>query len=114
MVDEFNETCRELYNQEKGSIGIAYTTYGAHIIMYVEDVENVINYNNLDNITVQKLADKKLQLGEDKTLFDKIYDELYEKLSSKYSEYQNNLIADLKGKVDDINYNESVYKKLIK
>ena len=114
MVDEFNETSRELFNQEKGSIGIAYTTYGAHIIMYVDDIENVINYNNLDNITLDRLNNVRLQLGEEKTLFNKLYDELYESISStKYNAYQTNKIADLKEGLS-INYKQNVYKSLIK
>ena len=114
MVDEFNETSRELFNHEKGSIGIAYTTYGAHIIMYVDDVENVVSYNNLENITIEKLANTKLQLGEDKTLFDKLYDEIYDSVSStRYNNYQSGLIAKLKENLN-INYKQNVYKSLIK
>ena len=114
MVDEFNTTCRELYEQEKGSVGVAYTTYGAHIIMYVDDVENVINYNNLENITLTRLNNVRLQLGEEKTLFNKLYDELYDSIvSTRYNNFQINKIAELKENLN-INYKQNVYKSLLK
>ncbi len=119
MVEEFNITCRNLFKLDALQIvdentNIAYTEYGAHIIMFVGNVENVISYSNLENITIDKLASVKLQAGEDKTLFDKLYDELYSSLSStRYSSYQTNLIDSLKEGLT-IKYNKNVYKALMK
>lgn len=118
MVEEFNETCRNLFKLDKLQIidektNIAYTEYGAHIIMYVNDVENVVPYSNIENITLEKLANTKLQAGEDKTLFDKLYDDLYSSLSStRYSDYQTNLI-DVLTEGLEIKYYKNAYKALM-
>ena len=118
MVDEFNETCRNLFELDKLQIvneqtNIAYTEYGAHIIMYVGDVENIVPYNNIENITISKLANIRLQAGETKTMFDKLYDDLYSSISStKYSNYQSNLIDVLQEGLT-IKYNKNVYKSLL-
>lgn len=114
MVDEFNTASRELFEIGEGALsGLVFTEYGAHVILYTNKVKNVIAYSNLDSITLEKLATTRLQLGESKTWFDKIYDTCYSTVTaSNFSDYEQDLIDVLRENIT-IKFNKSVYKSLM-
>ena len=110
MVESFNKAARELHrpnaeNQEilgkVGDIsGIVPSDYGVHILMYCGEVENLFDINStnanefaLKNADIKVLYDTLLNVCNNKTIFDKLYDEVF---SDNYSVFESAYLQQLK------------------
>lgn len=110
MVESFTKAARELHrpnaeNQEVlgkvGDIsGIVPSDYGVHILMYCGEVENLFDINStnanefeLKNADIKVLYDTLLNVCNNKTIFDKLYDEVF---SDNYSVFESAYLQSLK------------------
>lgn len=101
MVESFTNASRELWDNGNGQFGslsgVVPSEYGAHIIFYAGPVTNVFTIDDPENFTlvttdqaaldeiVAKL-DTKLNVLNNKTLFDKVFEDL---VSDNYSIFEN-------------------------
>ena len=115
MVKEFADEARRLQKEE--GVGAMsepiLTDYGYHIILNLGPVTNVVEYNNIDNLTWEALYNVKTQPSSEKTLFHVEYDALNSD-STKVSTILNNLVNDLAAQVEVVNYWEERYLTLLK
>ena len=104
MVESFTDAARKLH--DAGKVGVISeavpSTYGVHILFYAGSVKNIFNVSsaegfNLVEEDVYKLANTRLNLCSNKTVFDKIYEEM---INDNYSIFErlniNYLREDLK------------------
>ncbi len=120
MVKEFADEARSLYKKDitrgadsKGSMSIApvKTEFGYHVLLNLGPVKNIVEYNNINNLTWQALYNVKTQSSSNKTIFNYEYDTL--KLDeSLVSNYLNNVIDDLTATAKKINYYPDRYLKI--
>ena len=125
MVDSFTETSRELWdngNGEYGSIGYCVSEYGVHIIFYAGPVTNAFtisdpdNFNldtaNFDELTeiVNTIQNTYLNVFNNKTLFDKIYEEL---ATDTYSIFETMNLDVLKKDIKNLTIHISNYQDLL-
>lgn len=112
MVKEFADASRELNSNTEKGVGslsdMVITEYGVHIIFHAGLVENVIQPNNIDNLTYQALFKYTTQLSSDKTLYNYVYDQL---TLNDYATRTDDLVKQIKGEVV-INDYKSAYKDL--
>ncbi len=122
MIPEFTNASRELHTNSskgKGSISdlvfaeFADGEFGFHIIMNLGVVENLVSYQNLNNITWQALYNQKTQPSSNKSIFDLIYAELNLD-ANKASTRMNEIVATAKGQIEKIKLYEKVYESLWK
>lgn len=115
MVKPFADEARRL--QKKEGVGAMsepiLTDYGYHIILNLGPVTNVVEYNNIDNLTWEALYNVKTQPSSEKTLFHVEYDALNSD-STKVSTILNSLVNDLAAQVEVVNYWEERYLTLLK
>lgn len=115
MVKPFADEARRLQKEE--GVGAMsepiLTDYGYHIILNLGPVTNVVEYNNIDNLTWEALYNVKTQPSSEKTLFHVEYDALNSD-STKVSTILNNLVNDLAAQVEVVNYWEKRYLTLLK
>lgn len=115
MVKPFADEARRLQKEE--GVGAMsepiLTDYGYHIILNLGPVTNVVEYNNIDNLTWEALYNVKTQPSSEKTLFHVEYDALNSD-STKVSTILNNLVNDLAAQVEVVNYWEERYLTLLK
>ena len=88
------------------------TDYGYHVMLNLGPVKNVVEYENIDNLTWEALYNVKTQPAINKTLFHVEYDALNAD-SDKVSIILNNKIADLTAQVEVIKYWEERYLTLL-
>jgi len=111
MVKPFADASRELYEQGMGSMsGLVLTDYGYHIVFYSMPVTNIINYNDLLNITPEALYNTAISLAGDKNMYDKMYDTVTKR---SYNNYQTGLINQMKSETQITIY-KSRYAHLLK
>ena len=116
MVESFTEEARRL--DDEGIFGEISTEfipsdYGVHVLFYGGKVSNLFtisDYNsfNLKDEDIEVLTNAKLNVFNNKTVFDKIYEGLSE---DGYSVYQNMQLNVLKKNVK-IEIHKSVYTNL--
>lgn len=115
MVKPFADEARRLQKEE--GVGAMsepiLTDYGYHIILNLGPVTNVVEYNNIDNLTWEALYNVKTQPSSEKTLFHVEYDALNSD-ETKVSTILNNLVNDLAAQVEVVNYWEERYLTLLK
>lgn len=115
MVKPFADEARRLQKEE--GVGAMsepiLTDYGYHIILNLGPVTNVVEYNNIDNLTWEALYNVKTQPSSEKTLFHVEYDALNSD-STKVSTILNSLVNDLAAQVEVVNYWEERYLTLLK
>lgn len=115
MVKPFADEARRLQKEE--GVGAMsepiLTEYGYHIILNLGPVTNVVEYNNIDNLTWEALYNVKTQPSSEKTLFHVEYDALNSD-STKVSTILNSLVNDLAAQVEVVNYWEKRYLTLLK
>jgi len=110
MVEEFANTSRELYQTGEGSLSeLVLTEFGYHIIFYSNPVQNIINYDNLLNITPEALYNTPLSPGLNKSMYDKMFETVNERA---FSNYQVSLINEMKSLIEVTIY-ESRYDDLV-
>ena len=111
MVKPFADASRELFQTGMGSLsGLVLTDFGYHIIFYSKPVQNIINYNDLLNITPEVLYDQTISLAGDKSMYDKMYETVNKR---SFTNYQTGLINQMKSEVDVTIY-KSRYSDLLK
>lgn len=114
MVKPFADEARRLQTEE--GIGAMsepiLTDYGYHVLLNLGPVKNVINYENIQNLTWEALYNVKTQPSSEKTLFHVEYDALNSD-SSKVAAILNSKIADLAAQVEVIKYWEDRYLTLL-
>ena len=115
MVESFTNESRKL--DEKGEFGaiteLVPSEYGVHIIFYGGKVENLFTVNNVENFSLQekdieKLVAKKLNVLNNKTVFDKVFEMLSD---DGYTIFENMQISILKKDLK-IEKHKSVYENL--
>lgn len=115
MVKEFADEARRL--QKKEGVGAMsepiLTEYGYHIILNLGPVTNVVEYNNIDNLTWEALYNVKTQPSSEKTLFHVEYDALNSD-ETKVNAILTSLVNDLAAQVEVVNYWEKRYLTLLK
>lgn len=120
MVKAFADEARSLYKKDitrggdlKGSMSITpvKTEYGYHVLLNLGAVKNVVEYNNINNLTWNALYNVKTQPSSNKTLFNYEYDTLNLD-SNLVTNYLNGLIDDLTASAKKINYYPDRYLKL--
>lgn len=115
MVKEFADEARRL--QKKEGVGAMsepiLTEYGYHIILNLGPVTNVVEYNNIDNLTWEALYNVKTQPSSEKTLFHVEYDALNSD-ETKVNVILTSLVNDLAAQVEVVNYWEKRYLTLLK
>lgn len=115
MVKEFADEARRL--QKKEGVGAMsepiLTEYGYHIILNLGPVTNVVEYNNIDNLTWEALYNVKTQPSSEKTLFHVEYDALNSD-ETKVNAILTSLVNDLAAQVEVVNYWEERYLTLLK
>lgn len=115
MVKEFADEARRL--QKKEGVGAMsepiLTDYGYHIILNLGPVTNVVEYNNIDNLTWEALYNVKTQPSSEKTLFHVEYDALNSD-ETKVNAILTSLVNDLAAQVEVVNYWEERYLTLLK
>lgn len=115
MVKEFADEARRL--QKKEGVGAMsepiLTDYGYHIILNLGPVTNVVEYNNIDNLTWEALYNVKTQPSSEKTLFHVEYDALNSD-ETKVNAILTSLVNDLAAQVEVVNYWEKRYLTLLK
>lgn len=95
MDSHFYETSKYLYNEGTlGSVDVAMSSYGFHIIMYCGSPSNGITVDNVESYSVTdsdllKLNNTIVKAGINKNYIDKVYEELLDK---KFTEYKESLI----------------------
>lgn len=89
------------------------TEYGYHIILNLGPVTNVVEYNNIDNLTWEALYNVKTQPSSEKTLFHVEYDALNSD-ETKVNAILTSLVNDLAAQVEVVNYWEERYLTLLK
>ena len=114
-VDSFNKAAVSLYNCGEGKVGDLYnglikSDYGYHIMMYTGKVGNVFN-NISQNFKLQTndiltLRETKLKAGEDKTLFDVLYEECVPETSTIFQKLDNER---LRGQTQSITYDPKAF-----
>lgn len=126
MVESFTKAARELHrpnaeNQEilgkVGDIsGIVPSDYGVHILMYCGEVENLFDINSINanefelkNADIKTLDDTLLNVCNNKTIFDKLYDEVF---SDNYSVFESAYLQSLK-QGSTIKIYKKAYKDLL-
>lgn len=126
MVESFTKAARELHrpnadNQEVlgkvGDIsGIVPSDYGVHILMYCGEVENLFDINStnanefeLKNADIKTLDDTLLNVCNNKTIFDKLYDQVF---SDNYSVFESAYLQSLK-QGSTIKIYKKAYKDLL-
>lgn len=114
MVKPFADEARRL--QKEDGVGAMsepiLTDYGYHVMLNLGPVKNVVEYENIDNLTWEALYNVKTQPAINKTLFHVEYDALNAE-SDKVSIILNNKIADLTAEVEIIKYWEERYLTLL-
>ena len=120
MVSEFNEAGVAL--DEIGTYGkisgLVLTEFGYHILFYAGKVNPVasnsnLSYENLNNVTVQDLAQTIINYTSNKTLFDLIFEQVYGDYASKYSAYEEKLL-DLISQTVEVHIYKSVRDTALK
>lgn len=115
MVKPFADEARRL--QKKEGVGAMsepiLTDYGYHIILNLGPVTNVVEYNNIDNLTWEALYNVKTQPSSEKTLFHVEYDALNSD-ETKVNAILTSLVNDLAAQVEVVNYWEKRYLTLLK
>lgn len=115
MVKPFADEARRL--QKKEGVGAMsepiLTEYGYHIILNLGPVTNVVEYNNIDNLTWEALYNVKTQPSSEKTLFHVEYDALNSD-ETKVNAILTSLVNDLAAQVEVVNYWEKRYLTLLK
>ena len=115
MVKEFADEARRLQKEE--GVGAMsepiLTEYGYHIILNLGPVTNVVEYNNIDNLTWEALYNVKTQPSSEKTLFHVEYDALNSD-ETKVNAILTSLVNDLAAQVEVVNYWEKRYLTLLK
>lgn len=84
--DAFDEALTKLYNNGKGKVGdlsdLIRTDDGIYILFYAGEVETLfqgISYNfSLANADIEKLGSTRVNIFNNKTYFDLVYDAIYE------------------------------------
>lgn len=84
--DAFDEALTKLYNNGKGKVGdlsdLIRTDDGIYILFYAGEVETLfqgISYNfSLANTDIEKLGSTRVNIFNNKTYFDLVYDAIYE------------------------------------
>lgn len=84
--DAFDEALTKLYNNGKGQVGdlsdLIRTDDGIYILFYAGEVETLfqgISYNfSLANADIEKLGSTRVNIFNNKTYFDLVYDAIYE------------------------------------
>lgn len=126
MVESFTKAARKLHrpnadNQEVlgkvGDIsGIVPSDYGVHILMYCGEVENLFDINStnanefeLKNADIKTLDDTLLNVCNNKTIFDKLYDQVF---SDNYSVFESAYLQSLK-QGSTIKIYKKAYKDLL-
>lgn len=126
MVESFTKAARELHrpnadNQEVlgkvGDIsGIVPSDYGVHILMYCGEVENLFDINStnanefeLKNADIKTLDGTLLNVCNNKTIFDKLYDQVF---SDNYSVFESAYLQSLK-QGSTIKIYKKAYKDLL-
>lgn len=126
MVESFTNAARQLHrpnaeNQEiLGSVGdisgIVPSEYGVHILMYCGEVKNLFDINpdnanefELKNADIKVLYDTLLNVCNNKTIFDKLYDEVF---SDSYSVFESAYLQSLK-QGSTIKVYKKAYKDLL-
>ncbi len=114
MVKEFADEARRLQKEE--GVGAMsepiLTDYGYHVLLNLGPVTNVVEYENIDNLTWEALYNVKTQPSSNKTLFHVEYDALNSD-SSKVTAILDSKIADLQAQVEAIKYWEKRYLTLL-
>ena len=115
MVKPFADEARRLQKEE--GVGAMsepiLTDYGYHIILNLGPVTNVVEYNNIDNLTWEALYNVKTQPSSEKTLFHVEYDALNSD-ETKVNAILTSLVNDLAAQVEVVNYWEERYLTLLK
>ena len=114
MVKEFADEARRLQKEE--GVGAMsepiLTDYGYHVLLNLGPVTNVVEYENIDNLTWEALYNVKTQPSSNKTFFHVEYDALNSD-SSKVTAILDSKIADLQAQVEAIKYWEKRYLTLL-
>lgn len=120
MVKAFADEARSLYKKDvtrggnlKGSMSVTpvRTEYGYHVLLNLGAVTNIVEYNNINNLTWNALYNRKTQPSSNKTLFNYEYDTLNLD-SSLVSNALNKQIEDLTGSAKEIKKYSDRYLKL--
>ncbi len=119
MVDSFTDAAIELYDQGNAKIGDVYSEqirseYGIHIMIYEGKVQNL--FTGIDekftlttsDIEILNSNSARIKAGEDKTLFDSLFDELN---SDRYSIFESMNLQFLRDEVN-ITFYPDAYKDL--
>lgn len=119
MEEAFTNECLKLMKQEAGAISdanaanaqsLCITSYGVHIVMYVEDVaaydvinpnSSYIQYTNKENSGAENLLYKPLSPLTGKTYFDMLFDLVYPASGEEevflsangYSSFEDSIVA---------------------
>lgn len=118
MVESFTNAARDLHaNGEIGGIsGLVPSEYGVHVLMYCGEVKNLFGLSSdnandfeLTNADIKILDDTLLNVCNNKTIFDKLYDEVF---SDNYSTFENLYLEQLKSG-SKIKIYKKAYKDLI-
>lgn len=115
MVKSFADESRRLQNEE--GVGAMskpiLTDYGYHIILNLGPVKNVVEYENIDNITWETLYNVKTQPSSEKTLFHVEYDTINTD-STRLSQVLSSKTDDLMGGVEKVRYWDKRILSLLK
>lgn len=115
MVKSFADESRRLQNEE--GVGAMskpiLTDYGYHVILNLGPVKNVVEYENIDNITWETLYNVKTQPSSEKTLFHVEYDAINTD-STRLSQVLSSKTDDLMGGVEKVRYWDKRILSLLK
>ena len=115
MVKSFADESRRLQKEE--GVGAMskpiLTDYGYHIILNLGPVKNVVEYENIDNITWETLYNVKTQPSSEKTLFHVEYDAINTD-STRLSQVLSSKTDDLMGGVEKVRYWDKRILSLLK
>ena len=115
MVESFTDASRELNNAGQfGAVSeLVPSEYGVHIVFYAGQVKNLFTINDVSTFSLSeqdilKLTDAKLNVLNNKTVFDKVFELLSD---DNYSIFENMNLNVLKSNLK-IEKHKSVYENL--
>ena len=116
-VKNFTNSSIEMFESDSYKAGSIYKSlvvseHGYHVMFYNDDAKNVVDYNGVDNVTIEDLCGKYIDANKQISLFEYIYDTINPD-ANRYDKHTANLVERLMAGMKIVYY-ESNYADLLK
>lgn len=116
-VKNFTNSSIEMFESDSYKAGSVYKSlvvseHGYHVMFYNDDAKNVVDYNGVDNVTIEDLCGKYIDANKQISLFEYIYDTINPD-ANRYDKHTANLVERLMAGMKIVYY-ESNYADLLK